>query len=149
MRYTQAQVREAVGLGVEAFRHWRAVLQLPAAKGGKGANFTFGDILALALIRSFNEQLGIPVGMLGSASSDLFRIFSGGGIIGFERSLVIFDGNSFSIVSSSGKLDSGRSVAAVILLAPIVDLLRSKLIGTDLPDKQQPLRFPSKLVGSA
>ena len=74
MRYTPGQLRDAVGLSKEAFRHWKRVLPgFPRAKS-QGPVFSPGDVLALAVVRRLTDRCGIRVGQLRVVSRSIFDV---------------------------------------------------------------------------
>lgn len=146
MLYTQAQLRSAVGLGPEAIRHWRKVLPRLAAKRGRTSQFSFGDLLALAVIRELTECLGISVGRLGSASESLFELCNGAPSHGLERCSIIFDGNSFSARREPQQFIQGEA-AIIVPIRSILLKLREDLVANQIVDAQATFLFPPTAIG--
>lgn len=74
MQYTQAQVRETVGLSLETYRHWKRVLPPLATKGGRTACFSIGDLIAASIVHRLTEVAGVRVGHLSDVSAAIFEI---------------------------------------------------------------------------
>jgi hypothetical protein len=167
MRFTQAQLREAVGLSVETYRHWRSVLPPLTSHKGRAAHFTFGDLVALGVIRRVVEELGVGVSSIALASANLFAECRGEPWLASERRYAVFslpfrsDPQSpmEGLVDVSGTLvDDGDLVqvvaagAIIIPMEPIVTALRTKLLDNEIADarRQPPLPFgPTRLTRSS
>lgn len=74
LRLTPQQVAEVAQLSDQTLRHWRSVLPPLAGLNGYTPCFTPGDALALLVVRHLVKVMGISVGTLVSASSDLFSL---------------------------------------------------------------------------
>ena len=74
VQYTQAQMRETVGLSLETYRHWRRVLPPLATKGGRAACFSVGDLMAASILHRLTETAGVRVGHLSDISTAIFNI---------------------------------------------------------------------------
>jgi hypothetical protein len=74
VQYTQAQVRETVGLSLETYRHWKRVLPPLATKGGRTACFSIGDLMAASIMHRLTETAGVRVGHLSDVSAAIFEI---------------------------------------------------------------------------
>lgn len=74
MQYTPGQLRDAVGLSKEAFRHWKRVL--PAFPDGKshGPSFSPGDVLACAVLHRLTQSCGVRIGQLKGVSTRIFAV---------------------------------------------------------------------------
>lgn len=74
LRLTPQQVAEVAQLSDQTLRHWRSVLPPLAGLNGYTPCFTPGDALALLVVRHLVKAMGISVGTLVGASTDLFSI---------------------------------------------------------------------------
>lgn len=74
VQYTQAQVRETVGLSLETYRHWKRVLPSLATKGGRAARFSVGDLMAATILHRLTDTAGVRVGHLRDVSAAIFEI---------------------------------------------------------------------------
>jgi hypothetical protein len=64
---------EVLGLSPDTFRHWKHALPPLGGRNGYTPCFSPGDLLAMALIRTLTEDLGIRVGKLDELSTQLFE----------------------------------------------------------------------------
>jgi len=74
LRLTPQQITEVAQLSDQTLRHWRSVLPPLAGLNGYTPCFTPGDALALLVVRHLVKVMGISVGTLARASSDLFSL---------------------------------------------------------------------------
>lgn len=74
LRLSPQQVTQLAQLPDQTLRHWRRVLPPLAGLNGYTSCFTPGDALALLVIRHLVKVMGISVGALAPASSDLFSL---------------------------------------------------------------------------
>jgi hypothetical protein len=72
MRFTQAQVRQLVGITEETFRTWRKSLKFLQGRHGHAPNFSSNDVLALAAVAWMVQTLGIKISHLEDVSGSLF-----------------------------------------------------------------------------
>lgn len=73
MIFTQHQARDAVGLSVETFRHWRKVIPYLGTRAGRQARFSFGDLVVLGVLQILVDELGIRIGQFSSSSQKFFK----------------------------------------------------------------------------
>jgi hypothetical protein len=156
MRYTQAQIRDVLGVTVETIRHWRKVMQPLQERTGRSATFTFGDLLALGVIHRLTAGLDMAVSNLQPAALTLFTICNevdwtrpdarflvltrrlGSVGEGFEAPMI-----DLVDAASLGQAVDAQAVAAVIPLGQIVEQLRAHLVADpDHEVSQHPLPFP-------
>ena len=55
MEYRPGQVKDAIGITEETFRHWRSSLSPLHKKKGKAAKFGSGELLALSIVKKLND----------------------------------------------------------------------------------------------
>jgi len=72
MRFTQAQVRQLVGIGEETFRAWRKALAPLHGRVGHAPNFSAGDVVALVAVEWMVRSLGVKIGHLEKVAPSLF-----------------------------------------------------------------------------
>ncbi len=70
MQFSQAQIRETLGMSVETLRHWKRVLP-PFAERKK---YTLGDLLAAGILHRLTEQCGVRAGCLSTISKSVVEI---------------------------------------------------------------------------
>ena len=131
MRYTPRQLRDAVGLSKEAFRHWKRVL--PGVPHGKshGPIFSPGDVLAFAVVRGLTDRCGIQVGQLWAVSRRIFDVCNETPWeVLAERIMVIDLGRQeCATVRKTGPI-LRDSAAVVCLMEPVIVALRDDLLRT-------------------
>lgn len=129
MRYTPGQLRDAVGLSKEAFRHWKRVL--PGFPRGKsqGPVFSPGDVLAFAVVRRLTDRCGIRVGQLRAVSRSIFDVCNETPWeVLAERMIVIDLGREECVtVRKTGRI-LGDNAAVVCPMAPVIATLRDDLV---------------------
>jgi hypothetical protein len=64
VNYTPGQLRDAVGIGQETYRHWKKALAPLRRDAGHSPCFTAGDLLAAAIVKTFVANYGMRVSAL-------------------------------------------------------------------------------------
>ena len=129
MQYTPGQLRDAVGLSKEAYRHWRRVLTgFPAGKN-HGPVFAPGDVLALAVLRLLTDECGLRVGSLGTVSDRIFEVCNETPweVLG-ERVLVIDIGKRTCATRGKTEWVVGDNAVVVCPMGPLIERLRDHLV---------------------
>lgn len=142
-KYTPGQLREAVGIGAETYRHWRKVIVALHRDGGHSPCYTPGDLLATSVIKVLTVDFGLRVGALETCVADLFRICNGSAWPVLERSALVVDpaGGTVELQSFPADIDSEHPVW-VMPLRPLVAGLRNALLADSDRDAQGTLKFP-------
>jgi len=132
--YTQEQARAVTGIGQEALRHWRKRVPYLAAKSGKAARFSFGDLIGLAVIREVTDKLGVSIGHVHDGIESLFKTLAEQSVIQ-AGSIAILKSPDSSLIGRDTQLGALGGVATVLVpLDPLIEDLRSKLLnGLRLP----------------
>jgi hypothetical protein len=132
--YTQEQARSVTGIGQEALRHWRKHVPYLAAKSGKAARFSFGDLVGLAVTRELTDSLGISISQVHEGVESLFHALGHETIIR-PGSVALLQGKLSLLMESDSQLSVlSRAPAAVVPLDPIIENLRTKFLnGLRLP----------------
>jgi hypothetical protein len=73
MNFSQLQAREAIGLSSETIRHWRMSIPYLNERQGRKARFSFGDLVALGVLRCLIDDLGLSIGQFASSGIELFN----------------------------------------------------------------------------
>ena len=73
VRYTPSQLRDAVAISQETYRHWKKVLPPLRRGAGHGPRFTVGDILATTVVRVLTVDFAIRVGAVSVVAHALFE----------------------------------------------------------------------------
>lgn len=142
MRLTPGQIRDVVGVPVETFRHWRAVLTCLSGKSGHAPCFTVGDALGFAVVRQLVVEVGLRVSTVAEAGSALFELCNTVPWHVLEASYLLLDVRCAEVqcvYALPPKLNGEALV--VITLQPIVVKLRERLLPTEA-DLQTALPFP-------
>ena len=131
MRYTPGQLREAVGLSKEAFRHWKRVLPGFPRGQGHGPIFSAGDVLASAVLRRMTESCGVRVGQLGGVSRRMFALCNETPWEVLAKRMIVVDPSSqeCATLPRTG-VALGDSAVLVCPMAPVISALRDDLVGS-------------------
>jgi hypothetical protein len=161
MNFTQAQARQAVGLAIETFRHWRKAIPYLDARQGRQAQFSFGDLVALSTLRSLVDELGLSIGQFTLSGDSFFAACN--------RLTWIGTTGAYALIVPTGQMESSRSrrepapvsvsikrenitdaitcASIVIPLDPIAHALRLSLFNTGAQQIQPWLPLPLASVG--
>ncbi|MGO9171128.1 MAG: hypothetical protein ACLP7P_04075 [Rhodomicrobium sp.] len=144
LRYTPGQLRAAILIPQETYRHWKKALP-PLSRGvGHSPCFTAGDILGVAVVRILTVDFAVRVGALSVIANGLFEACNSVSWPTLERSKLIVE-------LSIGRLQIRPELENVILESPafiiplrsLVGRLREALLTEGVAeDPQQILRFP-------
>lgn len=142
VNFTPGQLRDAIGIGQETYRHWKKALAPLRREGGHSPCFTAGDLLAAAIVKTLVTDYGIRVSALTALADGVFGQCNARSWPMLERSMIVLDiaGERVSIQSGASGLALDRP-AMVVPLATMIESLRETLLaGGD--DSQEMLRFP-------
>lgn len=147
MRYLPAQVKEALRISEETFRHWRRALPPLQGRKGYGPCFTPGDLLALKVVAQLHT-LGIQVRHITPHAVDLFEVCSQSAWFGLNDKAIAYRGNSISITAvSEARLPAQACV--LVPLRPLIAELRQAFSDEETVPTQSDIAFPPMRVGSA
>jgi len=141
--YTPGQLRDAMVLPQETYRHWKKAL-IPLRRGsGHSPCFTAGDLLAVAVVRVLTDGFSIRVGALSTIADALFEACNAVSWPTLERSKLIAD-------LAKGRLQIRPELenaifeepVLVVPLRPLVGHLRDALLTDGGAENQETLRFP-------
>ena len=143
IRYTPSQLRGAVTISPETYRHWKKALSPLRRDTRQNQCFTAGDLLAVALVRTLTTDFCIRVGALSAVAADLFRICNDTSWPILERSRLIIDlaNRRLELRPELEDIDFERP-SLVFPLRSLVDRLRDALITDGSSVGQQRLHFP-------
>lgn len=138
MHYSPGQLRKAVGLSPEAYRHWKTVLPSLSSIKGHSARFLIGDILSLAILKRLTDICSIKIGNLSDISNAIFDLCNG---VSFEelKSLLLFidlKNNSCSTHPSLLNKQHSTEVLIVVPLATIISDLHADIMEMQQEDVQ-------------
>lgn len=143
MKYTLGQVKEILPISQDTYRHWKITLPPLGGRNGHTRCFSLGDLLALAIVRTLTEEVGIRVGNLQSVAVELFEHCDSSSWAALERSTFVID-QSRARVSPVPEAQALTldGLAIVLPCRPIIAGLRKRLLLEREPTEQEPLRFP-------
>lgn len=147
MKLTLGQVRGTLELSPDTYRHWKTVLLPLATRQGRGASFSHSDLLALAIIKSLTDKIGVPVGGLDQIARSLFEECSQRSWAQLERLTAVVhpESGNLSFVSEI-RIQQMRQAAIIIPCEPIIASLRQRLMIEQPDETQGSLRFPLTAV---
>lgn len=143
VQFTPGQLREAVGISVETFRHWKRVLPTFAKRKPYLPSFTMGDLVAGGILRHLTEQCGIRIGHLTKISSDIVRVCNVAPWASLEHQILLIDFSEQVCRLVSRREEIGSS--AFVLRCPLQPVLREVREGLlrSIPSaNQHSLHFP-------
>lgn len=139
--YTPGQLRNAMLLPQETYRHWKKALS-PLRRGvGHSPCFTAGDLLAVAVVRILTDRFSIRVGALSVIAEPLFKACNTVSWLMLERSKLVADlANGQLQIHPEAENGFFEGPVLVVPLRPLVSHLRDVLL-TDRAESQETLRF--------
>lgn len=147
MKFTPGQVREMLPISQDAYRHWRGALSPLRGRNGHTACFTPGDLLAMAAVKAFTEDVGIRVGNLQPVSVDVFEHCNQHPWAALERSALIFEPTLPRVsVVPEAQPQALAGLAVVLPFRPMIVRLREYLLLNHEAPQQEMLRFPPTAV---
>lgn len=143
VRYTPGQMRSAVGISQQTYRHWKKALVPIRRETGHSPCFSAGDILAVTVVRVLTADFAIRVSALSAIAEPLFNDCNAVPWPVLER-------GKFVIELASGRLHflqeldhvPGLTPMLVIPLKPLIEQLRDAFLTEGKRDSQELLRFP-------
>lgn len=150
MQYTQAQVRETVGLSLETYRHWKRVLPPLGTKGGRAACFSIGDLMAASVVHRLTETAGVRVGHLSDVAAAIFEICNTShwaALVGTTLSIDL-EQRTCS-VERTLKSHQDANLVLSCRLDPILAQLRNALLRGQMDQSQAELLLPPVRVVTA
>ena len=148
--YTPGQLRSAVSIAPETYRHWKKALGPLRRARGHSPRFRSGDLVALAVIRLLTLDMGIRVGALSSIGEALFDLCNRSPWPVLERAKLIIDlPNAVLLLRSEFTETPTDKPSITIPLAPVITQLREQLLAAGSDDEQPSLRFPPVEIAPA
>jgi hypothetical protein len=142
VHYTPGQLRNAVGIGQETYRHWKKAIAPLRREVGHSPCFTAGDLLATLILKILVSDHGMRVSALSALANSVFEECNSRSWPILGRSLVVLHiaSGGVSIQSEGGGLVLDGP-AMVVPLGTLMERLRRTLLAGD-DDGQEMLRFP-------
>jgi hypothetical protein len=148
MKFVLAQIREALPITQDTYRHWKSTLAPLSNRNAHTRCFSASDFLALAIVKSMTDDLGVRVGALGPFASDLFDLCGRSSWASLERSTLIFELAARRVdLAPETQAQLLDQLAIIVPCRPIVIRLREYLSIGHAEQQQEPLRFPPTAVG--
>ena len=139
VRYTRGQLRDAVGISQETYRHWKKALPPLRRGAGHGPKYSAGDLLAAAVVRILTADFAIRVGAVSVVAPALFETCNAPWSL-LERGTLIVD-------LSAGALQFTRESEAPTLQAPVLIVpLQSSILDLRAALLQEPDRGTQESV---
>ncbi|WP_321854432.1 hypothetical protein [Paraburkholderia tropica] len=145
LRLTPQQVAEVSRLSDQTLRHWRSVLPPLAGLNGYTPCFTPGDALALLVVRHLVKVMGISVGTLAGASSDLFSLCRSTSWphLADRHLLIQIEQNSVILLTREPDLEAP---AILVPMRPFAEQLQAAWASSFPALEQLPLQFGATVV---
>lgn len=142
VNYTPGQLRDAISIGQETYRHWKKALAPLRREAGHSPCFTAGDLLATAIVKILVADYGIRVSALSVVADGLFETCNARSWPTLERSLLVLDlADTRILLQLEGNGLALDGPAMVVPLRTLIERLRGTLLAGD-GDGQEMLRFP-------
>ena len=146
MLYTQKQIREELAIPQQTYRYWASVISSLAAKKGKAAGLTYGDVLALGFTKQLCDRFGLRIGTIAPAIDALFKELNSRPWLGLESSWLKITASKAEIVSPGDIRNLASGEDAIFLeCAPVLSSVRSRMLALS-PEHQLSLSFGPKAV---
>lgn len=148
--YTPGQLRSAISIAPETYRHWKKALG-PLRRGrGHSPCFSSGDLVAVAVIRSLAVDMAVRVSALAPVAEPLFELCNQSPWPLLERTKLIVDipGAQLQLRPELAETTSDRPTITIPLRS-VVSGLREQLLAANNAEDQATLRFPPMPVSPA
>lgn len=148
MEYRPGQVKDAIGITEETFRHWRSSLSPLHKKKGKAAKFGSGELLALSIVKKLTSDLGIKISALVPVCESLFELCKTTPFIEFSNSHLLFFFDSKKVyLKRSENINEIVDISIVVNCAPIAKEISDRLFSQNNISPQAELLFPPAAIG--
>ena len=141
--YTPGQLRSAVSIAPETYRHWKKALT-PLRRGrGHSPCFSLGDLVAVSVIRSLTIDMAVRVGALAPLAESIFELCNRSPWPMLERTKLVIDvaGAQLQLRPELAEITSDQPLI-MIPLGPLVARLREEMLAASDNSEQASLRFP-------
>lgn len=148
--FTPGQLRSAVLIAPETYRHWKKALA-PLRRGrGHSPCFSLGDLVAVSVIRSLAVDMAVRVGALTPIAETLFELCNLSPWPALERTKLVIDirGEQLQLRPELAEIVSDQPLIT-IPLGPMVARLRGQLLATSDDQEQTSLRFPPMPISAS
>lgn len=150
MQFTLGQLRNAVGLSLETYRHWKRVLPPFIHRKGNVPCFSAGDLLAAGILYRLTDRCGVRVGHLTEISIQIVSFCNASSWAALEgRTLLIDLKNGICRIAANSPHSRTADVVVLCPLNPVMTDLRDALVRSQPSSSQAQLLFPLTEVGSS
>ena len=140
MRYTPQQMRSLVGIKPETERYWKRILGPISGYEGHTACYSLGDVLALKLIASLVQGLGISITRVEPLAIALFERCNSPLLEMRQALAMVFDITSGRVTMGATLIIPADSIGVIAInLTKAIDELRYQLL--DAADSQLGFTF--------
>jgi hypothetical protein len=148
--YTPGQLRSAISIAPETYRHWKKALAPLRRRQGKSPCFSSGDLVAVSVIRSLATDMAIRVGALAPIAETLFELCNLSPWPALERGKLVIDmpGAQLQLRPELAEVVSDQPFITVPL-SPLVARLREQLLAASDGREQASLLFPPMPINAA
>ena len=143
VRYTPGQLRDAVGISQETYRHWKKALPPLRGGAGHGPRFSVGDLLAVVVVRILTNDFAIRVGAISVIARTLFETCNAVPWPALERGKLVVDlaAGELQFIQDTESA-AFRTPVLVIPLRSSILRLRAALLTELGREPQRALPFP-------
>jgi len=143
MQFNQVQIRDAIGLSVETFRHWKRVLP-PFAERRK---YTLGDLLAAGVLRRLTDCCGVRAGRLPEISEVIVEVCNANAWAALSSKTFVIDVQKRTcVLIESASAFPSQDVVVVCPLEGIMVQIQDELLRREPAVTQHHLHFPPTAV---
>ena len=143
MQFTPGQMRTAINISPETYRHWKKSLSPMSRSKGHSPCFTSGDLVAVGVVKILCVDMGVRVSAISQCAEKLFRICNSAPWPTLERGKLLIN-------LADGELSFRQSMNNVLPEDPhfvvplrlVVEQLRNKLLSVEGIENQHTLQFP-------
>ena len=140
VRYTPGQLRDAVGISQETYRHWKKVLPPLRRRAGHGPRFTAGDLLAAAVVRILTVDFAIRVGAISLVAQALFETCN--------EPWSVLERGRLNVDLAAGALLFAQETESATLQTPVLVIpLQSSILDLRTALLQEPHDMHASVVG--
>ena len=145
LKLTPQQVAQVAQLSDQTLRHWRQVLPPLEGLNGYTPCFSPGDALALLVVRHLVKVMGISVGALAAASTELFDLCRNTSWphLADRRLLVQVERGTVRVLTSNLEPDEP---AILVPMRPFAEQLQEAWASSFPPVDQLSLQFPASVI---
>ena len=143
VRYTPGQLKDAVGISQETYRHWKKALPALQGGAGHGPRFSVGDILAVVVVKILTNDFAIRIGAISVIAHALFETCNAVPWPALERGKLVVNlaGGGLQFIHDTESTGFGIPVLVIPLQSSILRL-RAALLTELNRDSQRSLPFP-------